>query len=256
MSLNLDGKTCIITGSGGGLGKAIAETFLEAHANVVICDIDGKRLETTSEELRLHGPLLAVQTDITSEESAQTLFNSAISKFGQVDFLINNAGIMDRFLPVGELDKETWDRVLAINLTAPYELSKRAINHILGRESPKGAIVNITSIAGVMGHRGGAAYTVSKHGLIGLTKNTAAFYGKKGIRCNAILPGAMATNIGDSASKGANEEGLEIARRTFAVEPPMCEVSDVANLCLYLCSDNSAIVNGACVSADGGWAAY
>ena len=103
-----------------------------------------------------HGSVLAVQTDITSDSSTQKLFDSTMSKFGQVDFLINNAGIMDDFKPVGDLDRETWDRVLAVNLTAPYELSKMVINHILGREKQKGAIVNVSSIAGTAGFRAGA----------------------------------------------------------------------------------------------------
>ena len=118
-------------------------------------DINNERLDAASKELSVHGSVLAVQTDITSQESIQKLFDSAISKFGQIDVLVNNAGIMDNFKPVGDLDRETWDRLLAINLTAPYELSKLAINHILSREKAKGAIINVSSVAGIYGLRAG-----------------------------------------------------------------------------------------------------
>ena len=102
----------------------------------------------------------------------------------------------------------------------------------------------------------GSAYTASKHALVGLTKNTAAFYGKKGIRCNAILPGGMATNLVQDLIKDPHKEGFEIIGRIAAVDSSMCEVDEVANFCLYLCSDQSNVLNGACVNADRGWAAY
>ncbi|KAI9659482.1 MAG: hypothetical protein M1821_001740 [Bathelium mastoideum] len=256
MSAWLEGKTCIITGSGGGLGRAIAAAFLNAHANVVICDINNERLESASKELTPQGSLLAVQTDLASSTSIQNLFDSAVNKFGQIDVLVNNAGIMDHFRPVGDLDRATWDRVLAVNLTAPYELSKRAINHTLGRENGKAAIVNVGSISAVTGFRAGAAYTASKHGLVGLTKNIAAYYGKKGIRCNAVLPGMMQTNIGETAFPDKHDEALGVVQRSCAVEPGMCDLAEVANTVLYLCSDQSNVVNGAVVNVDHGWAAY
>ena len=96
-----------------------------------------------------------MQTDITLDASIQNLFDKAISTFGKVDVLVNNAGIMDRFQPVGDMDRKTWDRILATNLTAPFELSKIFVNHVLSREGAKGAIVNISSVAGVLGFRGG-----------------------------------------------------------------------------------------------------
>ncbi|KAI9706749.1 MAG: hypothetical protein M1820_004719 [Bogoriella megaspora] len=267
MPTSMDGKTCIVTGAAGGLGKKIAETLLEARGNVVIVgtlidcffglkDINNDRLEEASKELSTQGSVLAIQADITSSDSIQKLFDEAISKFGRVDALVNNAGIMDHFEPAGDTPQELWDRVLAVNLTAPFMLTKAAINHLLSRENPKGAIVNVGSIGGTQGGRAGVSYTVSKHGLIGLTKNTAAVYGKKGIRCNAILPGAMQTNIGDSVGQNPHQEGLEISRKTFAVEPGLCDLQDVANLCVYLASDDAIIANGACVPADLGWAAF
>ncbi|KAI9833007.1 MAG: hypothetical protein M1819_003839 [Sarea resinae] len=252
--ISLAGKTCIITGAAGGLGRAIAETFLKAGANVVGCDINLSLLEATAQEISPLGNFEGVQTDITSAESLSVLFDKAIRRFGRLDVLVNNAGIMDRFDPVGDLEKDLWDRVIAVNLTAPYLTSKLAVNHFLSHETGKGVILNIGSASGLCGFRAGAAYTASKHGLVGLTKNTASFYGKRGIRCNAILPGAMETNVGDAFKSGMNGEGLALLEQQMKGTPPeKCELSDVSNLCLFLCSDASAALNGVCAPADRGW---
>lgn len=121
---------------------------------------------------------------------------------------------MDRMDPAGDVDRKLWDRVIAINLTAPAMVSKQAVNMFLKHDT-KGVIVNIASVAGTRGFAAGAAYTASKHGVIGLTKNTAAYYSFKGIRCNAILAGGMQTNIASAfAQGGVNMEGLGTMRKT------------------------------------------
>ncbi|KAK5018126.1 hypothetical protein LTR16_003906 [Cryomyces antarcticus] len=114
----------------------------------------------------------------------------------------------------------------------------------------------MSSATGIAGFRAGAAYTASKHGLVGLTKNTAAFYGKKKIRCNAILPGAMKTNIADALATGMNMEGYQTMQTTAAMEPSNNDLETVAKLCFFLCSDDAGVVNGACVQTDGGWLSY
>lgn len=151
----LAGKTCLVTGGGGGLGKAIATRFLEAGATVVICDINDERLQQTSAELSSKGPLKAIKTDITNKDEVQGLFDELISGFGKIDVLVNNAGIMDQFDPVGDLDIEHWDRVMAINLTAPFLLSKLAVRNMLEQPKPDGRIINIVSVAGRAGWASG-----------------------------------------------------------------------------------------------------
>ncbi|KAK5018094.1 hypothetical protein BJ546DRAFT_1063778 [Cryomyces antarcticus] len=255
MPTAMSGKTCLVTGSAGGLGKAIASALLEAGANVAIYDLNQSRLDQCSAEFATFSKQLIVfEMDVTDEPQIVSLFEHCISKFGRVDVLVNNAGLMDHFDPVGDLDKALWDTVIAVNLTAPYLMSKHAVKHM--QEQKSGVILNISSAAGIAGFRAGAAYTASKHGLVGLTKNTAAFYGKKGIRCNAILPGAMKTNIADALATGMNMEGYQTMQTTAAMGPSNNDIETVAKLCLFLCSDDAGVVNGACVQADGGWLSY
>ncbi|KAF7176947.1 hypothetical protein CNMCM7691_004372 [Aspergillus felis] len=253
--VSLAGKTCLVTGGAGGLGKAIASTFLAAGASVVICDVNEDRLQQTSAELGETGRLKAVKADITSASAVQTLFDEIIGEFGKLDILVNNAGIMDRFDPVGDLDEALWDKVMAVNLTAPFLLSKLAVQNMLAQPTTDGCIINIVSVAGKAGWAAGAAYTASKHGLVGLTKNTAAFYGNKGIRCNGLMLGGMKTNIADAFQAGINMEGKDKAFEILgAIKPPMCEIDDVADMCLFLaCGRGSKLINGAIIPADNGW---
>ena len=251
-SQSFSGKTVMITGSGGGLGKEIAIAFLSAGANLVLCDIDQDRMLATYRELEEIYPdqiFNASWTDITDEDSVEKLFLET----PQLDILINNAGISDKFDPVGDLDKKLWDKVLAVNLTGPFLTSKLAVQQMEGRGG--GVIINIGSIAGSAGYRAGAAYTASKHGLLGLTKNIAAFYGKKGIRCNALMPGGMRTNIGEAFANGINVEGQAIVRKTMANDVPLCDPKKIAATVLFLCSDAASDLNGACVPVDNGWTA-
>jgi len=153
MAFPLAGKSALVTGSAGGLGKAIAEKFLKAGAKVTICDINAERLKSAAEELSAHGEVLAITADITDEECVKKIFEATTAKFGAVDILVNNAGIMDRFDAVGTLDKAVWDRVLAVNLSAPMMLSKWAVNHMVERKG--GVILNIGSMSGQFGFRAG-----------------------------------------------------------------------------------------------------
>ncbi|KAJ5235700.1 uncharacterized protein N7469_004868 [Penicillium citrinum] len=251
----LAGKTCLVTGGGGGLGKAIAGHFLEAGANVVICDINENCLQETSVELSSKGSLKAIKADITKTNEVETLFAELVDTFGKIDVLVNNAAIMDTFNPVGDLEYDQWDRVMALNLTAPFVLSKLAVRNMLEQPTPDGRIINITSVAGRAGWAGGAAYTASKHGLVGLTKNTAAFYGDKGIKCNALMMGGMNTNIADVFQNGVNMDGMQKFKSVFeAVNAPMCDVNEVAGFCTSLTYGKGAsIINGACIAVDNGW---
>ncbi|RAH61605.1 short chain dehydrogenase/oxidoreductase [Aspergillus piperis CBS 112811] len=257
MSINLTGKTCLVTGGAGGLGKAIATRFFAAGANVVICDVNEERLRQTSMDLA--GPsgdarLKVIKTDITSATEVQALFDEIVAQFQKLDILINNAGIMDQFHAVGDLDEKLWDRVMAVNLTAPFLLSKLAVRNMLAQEIVNGSIVNIVSIAGKAGWMAGAAYTASKHGLVGLTKNTASYYGNKGIRCNALMMGGMETNITDAFMSNINLEGKDKAVALMtAAAAPMCDINRVAELCLSIsCGPGAEIINGTCIPIDHG----
>jgi len=161
---------------------------------------------------------------------------------------------MDKFDGAADCEESLWNRVLGINLTGPYLMTKLAVNHFLERNSP-GVILNICSLGGVFGHRSGAAYTASKHGLVGLTKNTAAAYANNKIRCNAICPGGMQTNIGVAMAGGVNQAGYAILQKCLASNPGLCDLDEMANLAVFLCGSGSGVLNGAVINADMGWSA-
>ncbi|RDA95788.1 hypothetical protein CP533_5179 [Ophiocordyceps camponoti-saundersi (nom. inval.)] len=257
--VSASGKTCLITGGAGGLGKAIAIEFLKAGANVVICDVNAERIEQTSSELAAlngGGSFKAVTADITSTEAMQRLCDQIVGDFRTLDILVNNAAIMDRFEPVAELEMDMWHRVLAVNLTAPMLLSKLAVRLMLRQPNPDGCIINIASTAAKAGGLAGAAYTTSKHGLIGLTRATAAFYGEKGVRCNALAMGVMlGTNISDCFRDGCHQEGQQRMMDVLSgVKPRSCDLKDVASLCVSLsCGSGWNVVNGSVIAVDQGW---
>lgn len=149
--ITLVAKTCLVTGGAGGLGKAIAAEFLRAGANVVICDIHEQRVQAASAELSAMGPLLALSLDITNATAVEDMFDQIRTRFGTIHVLVNNAAIMDRFDPVAEVEPQLWDRILAVNLTAPFLLTKLALQVMLQQENRDASIINIASGAAKAG---------------------------------------------------------------------------------------------------------
>lgn len=258
---SLHGITALVTGGASGLGHAIAVKFLEEGGNVVICDVNNDRLqhlvEAWNKGAKYTGRTLLLQTDVTDESSVNKLMGEIVARFGRLDILVNNAGIMDKFDPVGSCDKTLWDRVLAVNLTGPFITSKAAVNQMEAQEPAGGIIINIGSNSSYQGLFAGAAYTVSKHGIMGLTKNTAGFYGPKGIYAMALLLGGMETNISDAFAAGFNQEAM---KRTFAAHPGFVmgetsiAVDHVANYCAFLANrDMAAAANGSCIVLNKNW---
>lgn len=253
--MRLAGKTAAITGAASGIGLAIATRFAAEGAAVVAGDWNGERLDAAVEGIRAAGgTIVGQQGNIAERAEAEALVELAIATHGRLDVLCNNAGVMDYMQGVGELEDEVWRRVLSINLDGPMFASRRAVRQMLQQGS--GAIVNIASIGGLHGGAAGAAYTVSKHGLIGLTRNTAWMYAKQGLRCNAICPGATATNITETMPPDRlDAAGSARAGEYAALIPAVLDPADIAALALFLASDESRHVNGAIVTADAGWTA-
>ncbi|KAL2256004.1 hypothetical protein VTK26DRAFT_2358 [Humicola hyalothermophila] len=252
------GKTAIITGAAGGLGKAIADAFLAAGANVVICDVNPQRIAAVEEEWgkAYADKFAAQQTDVTDEAAVQRLIDTAVAKFGRLDVLVNNAGIMDDFSPVGACSREQWDRVLNVNLNGPFITTTAAIAQFQKQEPAGGVIINIGSVASIHGFKSGTAYTVSKAGLAALTKSTAGFYGDKGIYCIALLLGGMDTNITDAFAKGMHMEmfqKVQASQSPFAPEKNV-PVESVAKYCLFLTDkDIAPSSNGSCILFNKNW---
>jgi NAD(P)-dependent dehydrogenase (short-subunit alcohol dehydrogenase family) len=222
---------------------------------VIAGDVNAGRLEEAVASIRAKGGVITGKAgNIADRAVAEGLVDEAVTRHGRIDILVNNAGIMDYMAGVGALDDDVWRRVLSVNLDGPMFAMRRAVPRMV--EQGGGSIVNIASIAGIQGGAAGAAYTTSKHALVGLTLNTAWMYAKQGVRCNAICPGGTRTNIGESMPPDRlDAAGAARAGEYGAIMPAMLEPGDIAGLALFLASDEARYINGAVVPADGGWCA-
>lgn len=252
----LENKVSLITGAGSGMGRAIALLFASEGSKVVATDINQDRLDALQKEIQSSGgTVTTIMANVGKEEDIETMIAKAVSTYGTLDVLINNAGVMDNFAPVGDLDNATWEKVMKINVDGPMKAMRSALKIFLAKQS--GIIVNIASLGGLAGARAGASYTASKHAVIGLTKNTGYMYSKSGIRCNAIAPGAVNTNIGETIDFSkitplVNERimsGMTLNPRTGNPE-------EIAKVALFLSCDDSSFVNATTVIVDGGWYGY
>jgi len=251
VQLGLEDKVVIVTGAASGMGRAMARTFCGEGARVFAIDRDAEGLASSAEEAApAGGEIRTLVADLTKVDDIERIVPGAVDAFGTVDVLVNNAGVMDRFQGVAQIEDDIWQRVFTVNVEAPMRLMRAAVPIL--REKGAGAVVNVASNAGTNGGNAGATYTASKHALIGLTKNTAWTYATDGIRCNAIMPGSTVTNIGKSID-GTRGDAFERYAIVHATMPYRLEAQDIADLAAFLASDRAKHLNGALVAADGGW---
>jgi len=251
----LDGKVAVITGAGSGMGLAIAKRFAAEGAKIVAADWNVARLDQAVAAIReADGTVVSATGNIADPLIAEGLIELAVSTYGRIDVLVNNAGVMDYMQGVGELTDDVWHRVLSINLEGPLFTMRKAVPKMVAQGG--GSVINVASTAGIEGGAAGAAYTASKHGLVGLTRNTAWMYAKQGIRCNAICPDGTRTNIAETMPQDRlDPAGAMRAGAYAALIPATLEPEDIAALALFLASDESRFINGAIIPADAGWTA-
>lgn len=252
--MRLKDKVAIVTGAASGMGKQIALLYAKEGAKVAVSDLNLEGANKVAEEITEAGGIaFAIKTNVAMEEDIQTLVDTTVSTYGTVDILVNNAGIMDNFEPAGAIEDKNWERIFAVNTTSVMRATRKVIPIFLEKSS--GVIVNIASAGGLNGARAGATYTASKHAVIGFTKNTGFMYAQQGIRCNAIAPGAVETNIGATITS-PHEFGAGRAYVGMSTNPRIGKPEEIANVALFLATEESSFVNGAVIVVDGGWSAY
>lgn len=254
--MRFDGQTALVTGAASGIGRALIRRFVAEGASVVAVDIVEDPLQKAVAELQEQGgKAVACVANVSSDADVEHMLSTAYATYGHLDILCNNAGIMDLMMPAAEASLELWNRVLAVNLTGPFLACRRAIPLMLAQGG--GRIVNTASEAGLRGGAAGTPYTVSKHGVVGLTKSIAFHYGEQGIRCNAVCPGGVETAIGIGSGM-PSEAGLARVMKQLkatAATDRTASPDEIASVIAFLASDDARNINGAIVPVDNGWQA-
>lgn len=248
--MRFKGKCVVVTGASSGMGRKIALDFAKEGATVIAVARRLERLEKIAKEAEsFAGKILPYQGDISLEEVNNDMIDYAVKECGKLDVLVNNAGIMDEFTPIGELTDELYNKVMAVNLNGPIYAMRKAVQVMLEQET-KGNIVNIASIGGVCGARAGVAYTASKHAIVGATKNTAYMYAGK-IRCNVVCPGGVETEVMNSQTN-ISQFGVGRIMAGLDTSIPAGKVEDISTAVLYIASDDAKFMTGAEIVIDGG----
>jgi NAD(P)-dependent dehydrogenase (short-subunit alcohol dehydrogenase family) len=253
MNSYYSGKVALVTGAASGMGLATARAFAEAGAAVALADISGDAVRAAGEELVSAGHrAVGIQCDVTDEAQVAAMVDRTVSTFGRLDASFNNAGIQVPPSDAADEPGEHFDRVIAVNLRGIWACMKHELRHM--REQKSGAIVNCSSIGGLIGLPGRASYHASKHGVIGLTRSAAVEYAPRGIRINAVCPGTMDTPMVSEMLTSQADAMKEIMREQ--VIGRLGRADEVASAVLWLCGPGSTFIIGQALAVDGGFTAH
>ncbi len=252
--MRLEGKVSIITGASSGIGREVALAYAREGAKVVVGARRMEKLQELEEMAKdLPGEIYAVQLDVGVNEDIENIVDKTMEKYGRVDILINNAGILDSYKSPIAITDELWEQMFKINVDSVMKASRKVLP--IMREQKSGVILNTASIGGIGGMRGGLAYTATKHAVVGMTKHIGYTYAKEGIRCVAIAPGTVKTEIGENVEDPDMETlgKLMNAFNEFSLETTPEKLAHV-----YVClgSDDASFINGTVITVDGGWTAF
>ncbi len=260
---DLNGQVVVITGGETGIGRASVELMARKMATIVIGGVLDSEGEATVAAVKANGGKARFfRTDVRQREQVEALIDGAIRDHGKVDALINNAAVFDGFVNVLETTDGLWEQIMNVNLRGPFYACRSVIPHML--KAGKGKIINVSSIGGIVGYADGPAYTASKHGLIGFTKQIACEYADRGIAVNAVCPGAIDTNVRGNSAKlleehapakmsGAGSDNSWLQRVVPAGRKGKPE--EIAELSAFLVSNQASYINGQSFVIDGGWTA-
>ena len=250
MKITFEGKVALVTGAASGMGFAAAKSFAESGAAVVLADVNKEKVDKAAKDLTEKGyKAIAVICDVSDETQVKAMVDKAVETFGRLDAAYNNAGVNSPMTDTADLDPEEYDRIMNIDLRSVWLCMKYELKQM--RTQGSGAIVNWSSLGGLVGNPGRAAYHAAKHGILGMTKSAAIEYAPKGIRINAVCPGIIETPMVEMMV-----ETGDLSKEAGAALAPIGRLGsaeEVADVVLWLCSSASTFVIGQSISVDGGY---
>ena len=252
MVISFENKVALVTGAASGLGFATAKAFAEAGAAVVLADWNENEALAAAKQLADNGhKTLAVTCDVSDDAQVEAMVKKTVAKFGRLDAAYNNAGIQNVLAETADVPRDDYDRVMAVNLRGVWSSMKFELRVM--REQGSGAIVNCSSLGGLVGGNQRGTYHAAKHGVIGFTKSAALEYATRGIRVNDVCPGLIRTPMSDKMEAEGQGETLRMMRETFVPMQREGRPEEIANTVLFLCSDLASYITGQSISVDGGY---
>ena len=252
MNISFEGKVALVTGAASGLGLATAKAFAQSGASVALADVNEREVQAAAKELAGQGlKTLAIRCDVSKDDEVEAMVKHTVAKFGRLDMAFNNSGVQNVLAGTADSSRDDYDRVMGVNLRGVWSCMKFELQVM--REQGSGAIVNCSSLGGLIGGNQRGTYHAAKHGVIGFTKSAALEYATRGIRVNAVCPGLIRTPMVDKMEAGGQREELRIMREMFVPMQREGRPEEIANTVLFLCSDAASYITGQSISVDGGF---